>query len=58
MKIGILPSSPLFCGMTTIEIEDMLSFLSASVRVYADGEYIFKSGEKIGPINGKFISPP
>jgi len=47
MRIGILPSSPLFCGMTQAETEDLLGTLASSTKVYKNGESVFHIGEHI-----------
>ena len=45
MDYVFLTSTPLFCGMSPQEVEQMLSCLAAVTRTYHKGETVFRAGE-------------
>jgi len=47
MNIGFLPSSPLFRGISRNELENMLDCLSASAKIFKQGETVFHTGDTV-----------
>lgn len=48
--IGILKRTQLFAGVGDVEIESMLSCLSAKLKYYKKGEYVLRQGERMGAL--------
>ena len=47
MKIGFLPASPLFQGITENELGQMLDCVSTGIKTFHDRDYVFRIGESI-----------